>query len=131
MDLDGILPVFLCGVLGGFLGELFKWYRLREKKVLPFYATSLFYWGVTSLLILSGGGLCVLYGTKDVNALMAVNIGLSAPLIIQRLSNTYTADRTADGTSVDTKAGEKANTDNIAKYLGVERHPSIWRFLAG
>lgn len=91
MVLNGFWYVFLSGVFGGFLGELLKWYRLREEPELPHYVRSPFYWCVTLLLILAGGALAVFYGTKDVNALMAANIGLSAPLIIQSLSRTFGA----------------------------------------
>ncbi|WP_321480589.1 hypothetical protein [uncultured Bacteroides sp.] len=80
------LSVFLCGTFGGFLSELLKWYRIRESKELPFYAKSTVYWVITVLIILSGGLLATLYGTKDVSPILALNIGISAPLIIQNLS---------------------------------------------
>jgi hypothetical protein len=94
MILNGCWPVFLLGVFGGFLGELLKWYRLRERQELPDYVKSPFYWCVTLFLIVAGGVLALCYGTKDVNALMAANIGLSAPLIIQSLSGTFGAAQT-------------------------------------
>ncbi len=83
---NSFLSVFLCGVFGGFLSELLKWYRIREQKELPLYAKSIVYWAITILIVLSGGILAVLYGIKNINPVLAVNIGISAPLIIQNLS---------------------------------------------
>ncbi len=86
MILNGFFQIFICGLFGGLLGELHKWYRLRTSQNLPKYTKSAFYWLVTSLIIISGGILSALYGTEEVNAILAVNIGLSAPLIIQTLA---------------------------------------------
>jgi hypothetical protein len=37
------------------------------------------------LMAALGGALAVLYGVKEVNAMLAVNIGASAPMIIKSL----------------------------------------------
>jgi len=86
MNISGFLSVFLCGVFGGFLGELLKWYNFRTVKKLPRYLKSPFYWFITILIILSGGLLAILYGYDDINAILAVNIGLSCPLIVRTLA---------------------------------------------
>ena len=92
MILNGFWEVFLAGLFGGVLGELMKWYRLRTSNNLPTYLKSFFYWLITMLIIISGGVLTILYGTFDVNAILAVNIGLSSPLIIQTLAKNNIGD---------------------------------------
>ena len=86
MEVDGFLLVFLIGCFGGVVVELYKWWQLRES--FPTYVASWFYWGVTVAMILVGGVVAALYGTKDVNAILAVNIGASAPAIIRTLATT-------------------------------------------
>lgn len=86
MEINGFWSVFGCGFFGAFFGELLKWYRIRENEELPHYAKSFVYWLITFFIMFSGGFLTVLYGIENINAILAVNIGLSAPLIIQNLS---------------------------------------------
>lgn len=88
MQIEGLWPVFICGFLGAAVAELARWYRIREAKKLPDYATSLLYWVTTLGMVLAGGGLAVAYGIDKQQAILAVNIGLSAPLIIQQLVRT-------------------------------------------
>ena len=123
MQVTGILSVFLCGVFGGFLGELLKWYNLRTSKNLPIYLKSAFYWIITILIIISGGGLTVLYGCQDVNAILAVNIGLSCPLIIRALASNST---NKSESFVDSSKMERKSMD---KYL--KRGYYFWDFLSG
>jgi len=80
--------VFIVGFCGGFLGEILGLYELRhtDPASLPKYLTSVFYWVMNILMASIGGGLALLYGFKDVNALLVVNIGASAPLIIKSLA---------------------------------------------
>lgn len=88
MEVEGLWPIFICGVLGAVVAELARWYRIREIKKLPDYATSPLYWITTLGMVLAGGGLAVAYGIDKQQAILAVNIGLSAPLIIQQLVRT-------------------------------------------
>ena len=80
---------FWLGVLGGLLAELFSVSRLRyrARNELPLWITSPWYWIITALLIVSGGVLVSVYLGSGVamTPLLAVNIGASAPLILQSL----------------------------------------------
>jgi H+/Cl- antiporter ClcA len=93
MTASGFWPVFLFGIFGGFLGELIKWYRIRESKDLPHYVTSVFYWSITVLVIISSGVLAVLYGTETKNAIQVVNIGITSPLLVQTLAQASVGKR--------------------------------------
>jgi hypothetical protein len=80
--------VFGLGVLGGGLAELLKWFQLRENSQnFSEYKKGLFYWIVTGLMMLAGGVLAVLYGVESSKPLLALNIGISAPLIIKGLAS--------------------------------------------
>ena len=102
MQLSGMWPVFLAGSFGAGVAELLKWYGLRESDNLPRYAKSVFYWAVTGAMVVVGGALAVLYGTSEVNAILAVNIGCSAPLTIGAFSKTIPnrSERTRSVSSV-------------------------------
>ena len=80
---------FWLGVLGGLLAELFSISKLRyrARHELPLWITSPWYWIITALLIVSGGVLVGVYLGSGVamTPLLAVNIGASAPLILQSL----------------------------------------------
>jgi len=82
----GMLEGFLYGIFGGFLAELLGLFRLRHQPPgsLPAWLKSPFYWIITLLMILAGGFLVVVYlkSAFTLNAVLAVNIGASAPLII-------------------------------------------------
>jgi hypothetical protein len=80
------LTVFLVGTLGGALGELLKWYQLRESPNMPEYSKKLVYWFVTALMALAGGVLALLYGIDPSKLLLALNVGISAPLILKGLA---------------------------------------------
>lgn len=74
---------FLYGVIGGALGELLKWYALRESPNLPTYVKSPFYWVVTVLMVLAGGGLVLIQGVDASNPWLGINVGITAPLILK------------------------------------------------
>lgn len=86
-----ILEIFLWGIFGGFLAELAGLFEIRRSapQDLPLWMKSLTYWIITCLMILSGGLLVVLYvrSGASIDALVAVNIGASAPLVISRLTS--------------------------------------------
>lgn len=89
MKLTGFLAVFLAGCFGGVLMELLKWYNLRDSPHLPHYIKRPRYWICTAAMILAGGLLTTFYGIKDVEALLAVNVGASAPLLISSLARSF------------------------------------------
>ncbi len=86
MMISGLVAIFLCGMFGGTLAEALRWYQLREAESLPTYAKSTFYWAVTGAMIVMGGVVAVLYGTEPRNAILVLQIGISAPLIIKALA---------------------------------------------
>jgi hypothetical protein len=76
-------------VLGGIFGELVNLFKLRQQPVnmLPVWIRSPWYWTLTALMILSGGGLVAIYLKSNIPVapILAVNIGASAPLILGTL----------------------------------------------
>ena len=89
MPLTTFIQVFLVGSLGGCLLEIVHWWNLRRRNPrFPKYARSLFYWLVTVLMALSGGLLAVLYFGDQAEAIVALHVGISAPLILQKLAST-------------------------------------------
>ena len=81
-----LVQLFWLGALGGFFTELLGHYKMREMApdAFPKYLKSPYYWVVTVLMVLSGGGLAAIYAASkiDLTAIVAVNIGASAPLIL-------------------------------------------------
>jgi|GEM_PF-908610 hypothetical protein len=86
---------FLYGVIGGGLGELLKWYSLRESPNLPTYIRSPFYWIVTGIMILAGGGLVLIQGVQPNNPWLAINVGITAPLILKGFASLVPIQPTA------------------------------------
>jgi hypothetical protein len=78
--------VFGLGIVGGLLAEALKWYQLRESSSPPVYFKSPLYWVVTLLMALSGGVLAVVNNGGSTSPLLALNIGISAPLILKGIA---------------------------------------------
>ena len=76
--------VFGYGLLGGGLAELLKWYQMRESPTSPPYLGSAKYWILTVLIALGGGLLAAVQNVTS--PLLALNIGISAPLILKALA---------------------------------------------
>lgn len=91
MELNGFLQIFMAGCFGGLMAELLKWYGVRGNRRWPRYARTVRYWIITAIMIGGGGVLACLYGIKAVNAILAVNVGASAPLIVSSLAMTAPA----------------------------------------
>jgi hypothetical protein len=85
----GLLEGIAWGIAGGVFAELLGWFKLRHQapEDLPIHVKTAHYWIVTTCMILSGGILVVAYLRSDlkVNAIMALNVGASAPLILGTL----------------------------------------------
>ena len=80
------------GLVGGVAAEALKWYRIREDlyRGVPDYAKSWLYWMVTLVMILLGGLLVFVYQRiegVELNLLLALNIGASAPLLVGTLTS--------------------------------------------
>lgn len=108
MLIEGVWSIFSFGCLGGFLMELLKWYRLREEPTLPVYAHSVFYWTVSLLMIFVSGMLAAIYGTNEKNALLVLNIGASAPLLLKALAEQ------ASGRPSEISAGNASQSSQTA-----------------
>lgn len=106
---------FLFGVIGGALGELLKWYSMRESPNLPDYIRSPFYWVVTLLMVLAGGGLVLIQGVQPENPWLAINVGLTAPLILKGFASVVPVKPAGPAPSFDTRG----------------RKPSLLNFVAG
>jgi hypothetical protein len=78
--LHGYRQVFGVGFAGGFIAELLALYEVRHGGELPTYLRSWFFWIISLVMAVLGGGLTLLYGYDEVQGLLALNIGLSAPL---------------------------------------------------
>ena len=76
-------------MLGGVFGELLKWFNMRHDlhRGLPDWSRSRLYWIVTLLMAVAGGLLVLAYLRSGftLNALLAVNLGVSAPLVLDKL----------------------------------------------
>lgn len=93
---------FLWALGGGLAAEALRWWRLVQSHRagtslnLPAYARSPFYWALTGVIVLAGGMLAVAYAASGqaLGPILAINIGASAPLIIQGLASSAPAPRT-------------------------------------
>lgn len=78
------------GMFGGVLAELLGIFRIRRQLATrtPKWFRSPVYWIVTTGMILAGGGLAGIYVLSgiELKAILAVNVGASAPLLIAALA---------------------------------------------
>jgi hypothetical protein len=85
MIIEGGYAVFGTGCAGGLLAELLHWWNLRESPQLPAYSKNPFYWGITAAMILAGGLIAWIYFGARAEGIIAVHVGVSTPLILQKL----------------------------------------------
>ena len=78
--------IFALGIIGGLLAEVLKWYQLRESPTPPVYLKSAMYWVITVVMALVGGLLAVIQNVPVSQPILALNIGISAPLILRGLA---------------------------------------------
>lgn len=113
MEIEGIGPIFLCACFGSILIEVLKWYQIKDSPNLPIYATSPFYWSVSAVMVLCSGALAILYGVTPRSAIMVLNIGGSAPLIIKSLADMKSQEASSSRVATKpprTNAGRKAKS---------------------
>jgi len=78
---------FALGLFGGAVAELLKWYQLFQNSTNSAeYKKTPMYWIVTVLMIIASGILTAVYGDSVTSPVLAVNIGISAPLILKGLA---------------------------------------------
>src|SRR5262249_31649999 len=99
MTLTTAWQVFFAGLAGGCLLERVHWYAIRKNGRWPTYGKSPQYWIVSAIMAVAGGGLAVLYFGARAEGIVALHIGLSAPLILQKLSTTIGSTPGAKGMS--------------------------------
>ncbi len=75
-------------LFGGLVAELLGVFELRHKVPadLPYWLRSKFYWWTVVGMILAGGILALAYvrSGMQLNALLAINVGASAPLALRQ-----------------------------------------------
>ena len=86
MVIQSGLAVFGVGCGGGVLAEILHWWNLREAQQLPAYKSSPLYWGITLAMIVAGGFVAWLYFGNSAEGIIAAHVGLSTPLILQKLA---------------------------------------------
>ena len=123
---------FLWAAGGGLAAEALRWWRLIRAQQqgttlnLPVYARSPLYWGLTVVIVLAGGMLAVAYvaSGQRLGPILAINVGASAPLIIQGL-----AASAPDGLgSAPAPAGTRQHASDGTPPVGA---PSLVNFLRG
>lgn len=81
---------FLYGLAGGALAEALKWFQMRHDlhRGLPDWSRSSSYWIVTLVMAVAGGVLVFVYlkSGLTLEPILAVNVGMTAPLILASLS---------------------------------------------
>jgi len=88
--MESLGSFFLLGVAGGFVAEFLGLFKLRKEapELWPKYLKTPIYWTISIAMMVVGGGLVILYIASDatVTPVLALNIGASAPLILQVLT---------------------------------------------
>lgn len=87
MILHGFWQVFWVGFAGGLLGDLVLIWEARTTGAPPAHTKSFFYWACVIGMAIAGGLLATLYGIVETQAFLALNIGVSAPLILKALAS--------------------------------------------
>lgn len=87
-----LVEIFLWGFFGGVGAEISVVFSLRHRgpKEYPHWLKSPTYYIVASVMVIFGGVIAVAYAQSGttLNALLAIQIGASAPLIFRKLTET-------------------------------------------
>ena len=88
----GLLETFLWGLFGGVGAEVSVVFahRYRAAKDFPYWLKSWVYYITSIVMVFFGGGIAVAYASSGttLNAILAIQIGASAPLIFRKLTET-------------------------------------------
>lgn len=117
MEITGTGQIYLFGCLGGAVVELLRWWKLRESDVFPAYAGRPVYWLLTVAMIGVGGLVAIVYGTESMSAVMAMNLGGSAPALLGALAK-QPKGVGADELNFDGKA---SNTSRLRAFFAFGR----------
>jgi hypothetical protein len=88
MELNGVLQVFLGGMLGPVLAELLKLAKWGNGRAIMKRYARLAYWMATASLFILAGIVTTLHGVEHVPLLRAVHLGIAAPLIVGAWAST-------------------------------------------
>lgn len=88
MDLESAIQVFGVGFIGGVLLELVHWYALTRDPNFSAYKRSPVYWLMSLGMAAAGGLLAMLYFGDQAEGFLALHVGISAPLILQKIATT-------------------------------------------
>ena len=103
MMLASELAVFGVGIAGGAANELLHWWGLRENPHMPEYAKRYAYWLVTLCMVALGGALALLQLGARADALIAFQIGLAAPMLLQKLAKAVPESKGAMGSTASVR----------------------------
>lgn len=81
--LNGFWPVYGVGCFGALLVEIFSLYERRGRRL----SRSIQYWVITMLVVAASGGVAAIHGINNVSAVVTLQLGATAPLIIKRFRN--------------------------------------------
>lgn len=88
MILTSTAQVFVAGLCGGAALELLHWHAIRRDEKFPQYASSPAYWIITAVMACTGGLMAILYFGARADGLLALHVGASTPLLLQKLTTT-------------------------------------------
>lgn len=84
--------IFFWGLLGGFGAEMVGFFAIRRQNPhdFPYWIRSPKYYIIASIMILTGAAIALAYYRSgyDLNPILAIQIGASAPLILRKASDT-------------------------------------------
>lgn len=90
------IETFLWGLFGGFGAEVSVVFALRHRgsSDYPYWLKSWTYYLVAATMIIVGGVIAVAYARSGttLNAILAIQIGASAPLIFRKLGESFIPD---------------------------------------
>jgi hypothetical protein len=90
IELNGVFQVFLGGILGPALVELAKVISWGKAKKIAARYKRITYWIATLAVLIVSGTVTVIHGIDHIPILRAVQLGISAPLLVSAWANAAT-----------------------------------------